>query len=251
MTIEVACNIARGAVSSIQRDIARDECRFLWRPSTYGRVFSLAALSHETAALDEIVSAAEKGTGPAVMALLVRHLWETWVTGMYLLLGGAKAFDRFAGAQRKADESFQNELDDLKERGLLGGWDAEPLTGFEEYKKCGWDYQSVMREVGTLGVKAGVFATAGEELYTTIYRTLSGHIGAHPTARLLDKYIDTETFNFSIVKSRPQLVPFDVDAVRLAVALSCVHAGAFLDQVGANGVGEYATIIGKVLPSLS
>jgi hypothetical protein len=249
MTLDDACHEAQQIIHAIHGDVAREECRFLWSLSTYGRVFSLAALSHEALALEEITQAGARDASPAMMALLVRHFWETWVTGMYLLLGGAAAFERFAGSQRRSDDAFQKEIDDLQARGISINMDYEPLGGLEEYEKANWSYQEVMKEVGRLGVELNVFATSAEEMYTMIYRALSNFNGAHPTIRLLDKYIDTKSTTFSNVRRRPELPMFRTDAVLLAVVLACVHAGTFLDQIDAAGVDKYATVIARVLPA--
>jgi hypothetical protein len=239
----------RQTVQLVRSDLSRDECRLLWNESTYGRVFSMAALSHQAAHLEETVLAAERESGSALMSLLARHHWETWVTGMYLLLGGGRAFEEFAGAQRRTDEAMQREMDELRQRGLLNWTDYEPLAGLEEYERSNWNYRDVMTKLGNLGVEAGVFATAAEEMYTMVYRPLSGMNGAHPTMRLLDKYIDSMTTTFAKVSREPKLPAFRTDAVRFGVTLTCIHAGTLLDQLGADGVERYRAKLNRVVPA--
>jgi len=164
------------------------------------------------------------------MALLARHHFETWVTGMYLHLGGADAFKAFARAGRRADKIQQEEIDELVASGDLPEWPHARLDDLDEYDPAGWNYKTILDKIGKLGAVEGSIAGGTKEAYTIIYRTLSGHNGAHPTIRLLDRCIDS-SLTFATVSPTAQLQLFREDAVRLALLLTAVHAGALLSKL--------------------
>lgn len=113
--------------------VALDEasCQLAWTDETYGRVFSLAALSHECVVIEQLASGVRQKYPSSIMALLARHHLETWLSGMYLFMGGDEALTAFLGSTRRSHDVLHQQIDKLHEDGVALEVELPPLEEFE------------------------------------------------------------------------------------------------------------------------
>ena len=126
-----------------------------------------------------------------MVSLVVRHHLETWLTGMYLLLGGEEAFEKFVGATRRSDDAQRNAIAQLQAKGGLGAYELAPPEN-TDWEPAHWKYEDVAREVDRLAGELELLR-GGRAAYQIGYRSFSGRLGAHPTWRLLNTYTDSTT----------------------------------------------------------
>lgn len=202
--------------------VALDEasCQLAWADETYGRVFSLAALSHECVVLEQLASGVRQEYPSSIMALLARHHLETWLTGMYLFMGGDEALTAFFGSTWRSHDVLHQQIDKLHEDGVALEVELPPLEEFE-WERASWGYEAVAQKLERLGTESGLFRNANA-IYQLVYRTLSGTHGAHPTHRLLDTYIETGRM-FACVHPQSQATPLRRALLQMSLVLTGIH----------------------------
>ncbi|MHB8457556.1 MAG: hypothetical protein ACYDBS_07705 [Acidimicrobiales bacterium] len=130
--MEVLLPLADLVIEAVRLRLASNECQLLWQPSTYGRVFSQAALSHECLYVEQIKEALLDDAPSCVLSLMARHHLETWFTGMYLLLGGDRGVQEFLGNTRRSSERQRRHIEQLQAEGRLQDYEFHDLdTDFD------------------------------------------------------------------------------------------------------------------------
>jgi hypothetical protein len=207
------------------------KCRLFWRESTLGRMYSLAALSHECIYLDHLSELAGRDTTPTeVLALLTRHHLETWITGLYLFEGGEEALETFLGNDARAQEALKHDIGEAQSGGSLLDIDVTRFSDDNEWDPASFRYAQVFRDVDRIGRDLGLIFNV-RAVYVIAYRSMSNNLGAHPTVRVLDRYIDTGR-TFALVEDRPKAIGFRRRALQWAVILTCIHAAIVLGGMG-------------------
>ena len=221
--------------------VALDEasCQLAWTDETYGRVFSLAALSHECVVLEQLASGVRQKYPSSIMALLARQHLETWLTGMYLFMGGDEALTAFLGSTRRSHDVLHQQIDKLHEDGVALEVELPPLEEFE-WERASWGYEAVAQKLERLGTESGLFRNANA-IYQLVYRTLSGTHGAHPTHRLLDTYIETGRM-FARVHPQSQATPLRRALLQMSLVLTVIHGIFALAERGCR-TDELARVV--------
>lgn len=214
-------------------------CQLAWTDETYGRVFSLAALSHECVVLEQLASGVRQKYPSSIMALLARHHLETWLTGMYLSMGGDEALTAFLGSTRRSHDVLHQQIDKLHEDGVALEVELAPLEEFE-WERASWGYEAVAQKLERLGTESGLFRNANA-IYQLVYRTLSGTHGAHPTHRLLDTYIETGKM-FARVHPQSQATPLRRGLLQMSLVLTGIHGISALAECGCQ-IDELARVV--------
>ena len=227
--------------------VALDEasCQLAWTDETYGRVFSLAALSHECVVLEQLASGVRQKYPSSIMALLARQHLETWLTGMYLFMGGDEALTAFLGSTRRSHDVLHQQIDKLHEDGVALEVELPPLEEFE-WERASWGYEAVAQKLERLGTESGLFRNANS-IYQLVYRTLSGTHGAHPTHRLLDTYIETGRM-FARVHPQSQATPLRRALLQMSLVLTGIH-GVFALAERGHPTEELARVVNELRPS--
>lgn len=120
---------AEKLLTAVRNGLARPECQLLWGDHTFGRVFSFAALSHECILVEQMVVGLRQEIPSSVMTLLCRSHLETWLTGVYLLGGGAKALATFLGQTSSAHKKLRNAIEGLHAEGKALDVEVPPHHG--------------------------------------------------------------------------------------------------------------------------
>jgi hypothetical protein len=227
--------------------VALDEasCQLAWTDETYGRVFSLAALSHECVVLEQLASGVRQKYPSSIMALLARHHLEAWLTGMYLFMGGDEALRAFLGSTRRSHDVLHQQIDKLHEDGVSLEVELPPLEEFE-WERASWGYEAVAQKLERLGTESGLFRNANA-IYQLVYRTLSGTHGAHPTHRLLDTYIETGRM-FARVLPQSRATPLRRALLQASLVLTGIH-GVFALAERGRPTEELARVVNELRPS--
>ena len=221
--------------------VALDEasCQLAWTDETYGRVFSLAALSHECVVLEQLASGVRQKYPSSIMALLTRQHLETWLTGMYLFMGGDEALTAFLGSTRRSHDVLHQQIDKLHEDGVALEVELPPLEEFE-WERASWGYEAVAQKLERLGTESGLFRNANA-IYQLVYRTLSGTHGAHPTHRLLNTYIETGKM-FARAHPQSQATPLRRALLQMSLVLTGIHGIFVLAECGCR-TDELARVV--------
>ena len=221
--------------------VALDEasCPLAWTDETYGRVFSLAALSHECVVLEQLASGVRQKYPSSIMALLARQHLETWLTGMYLFMGGDEALTAFLGSTRRSHDVLHQQIDKLHDAGVALEVELPPLEEFE-WERASWGYEAVAQKLERLGTESGLFRNANA-IYQLVYRTLPGTHGAHPTYRLLDTYIETGRM-FARVHPQSQAIPLRRALLQMSLVLTGIHGNSALAERGCR-TDELARVV--------
>jgi len=227
-------------VTSLVR-VALDEvsCQLTWTDETYRRVFSLAALSHECVVLEQLASGVRQKYPSSIMALLARQHLETWLTGMYLFVGGDEALTAFLGRTRRSHDVLHQQIDKLHEDGVALEVELPPLEELE-WERNSLGYEAVAQKLERLGTESGLFRNA-DAIYQLVYRTLSGTHGAHPTYRLLDTYIETGRL-FARVHPQSQATPLRRALLQMSLVLTGIHGIFALAESGCR-TDELARVV--------
>lgn len=209
--------------------LASSACQLLWEEKTYGRMFSLAALSHECVLIDQLVLGVRHEFPSSVMALICRSHLETWLTGVYLHLGGQKAQNAFLGQTTTAHEKLSKAIDELHASGQATDIHIPPLEDFD-WAAQSWNYYEVARELASIGDEMGLLAGV-LPLYQINYRSLSGSHGAHPTHNFLDSYVESSgAFGRVLLASQAPVLRRRL--LQYALALSALHASVAFAERG-------------------
>jgi hypothetical protein len=195
-------------------------CQLAWTDETYGRVFSLAALSHECVVLEQLAAGVRQEYPSSIMALLARHHLETWLTGMYLFMGGDAALEAFLGDSHRSHESLRVEIEKLHQGGVALDVELPPLEDFE-WDAARWKYERAAQELDRLGSESGLLHNA-LAMYQLVYRALSGTHGAHPTHHLMDTYIQTGRM-FARVLPQSRATPLRRALLQMSLVLTGIH----------------------------
>lgn len=212
-----------------RRLLVSEPCRLPWDETTYGRMFSLAALSHECVLVDHMALGVRQKFPSSVMALVCRSHLETWLTGAYLLLGGQKATETFLGQTTTAHGKLRRAIEELHAAGKATDIQVPPLEDFD-WAAQSWNFFEVARELETIGGTETLF-TGALALYQVTYRSLSGSHGSHPTHAFLDSYIETPG-NVGRVLLSSQAPVLRRRLLQYALALSAVHASLAFGERG-------------------
>jgi len=218
-------------LEGVRIGLSSNDSQLLWRPSTYGRIFSLAALSHQCLYIEQVKNGLVADVPSCVLALMVRHHLETWFTGMYLLLGGDRALQAFLGNTQKASDKQRQHVERLREKGRLHDFEFHELDKDFDWEPSDFNYFEVARNLDDIGLSDGLLGGV-EETYALAYRSLSGQLGGHPTHYMLDKYIDTAAGLFVRVDERPKDQPFRRAALQWCVVLTTAHAERAFSERG-------------------
>ncbi|MCL4445986.1 MAG: hypothetical protein M1134_03785 [Actinobacteria bacterium] len=236
---KVLLDEAKTVTELIRAALDDASCQLLWSERSYGRVFSLAALSHECVVLEQIASGVRQNYPPSIMALLSRHHLETWLTGIYLLTGGEAALEAFLGDSRRSYEALRQKMEELRNAGVSLDVELPPLEDFE-WEARRWSYERVAQEVDRLGSESGLFHNA-LVMYQVGYRALSGAHGAHPTHRLFDTYVATgRTFARVLPQSEATLLPGEL--LQVSLFLTGIHGMFALSERGCR-TDEIARVV--------
>jgi hypothetical protein len=179
------------------------------------------------------------------MALLCRSHLETWLTGAYLLGGGAKALATFLGQTSSANEKLRNAIEGLHAEGKALDVEVPPLDDLD-WTAQSWNFFEVARDLEKLGTLSGLFSGTLAN-YQIVYRALSGLHGAHPTHRFLDGYVETPGA-FARVLPESQALPLRRAFLQYVVAFTAVHASFAFAERGLP-VTEFAEVYLKLTPS--
>ncbi len=234
-------------VDLVREYLVRSECKLLWKQSTYGRVFSLAALSHECMVLDQLNLGCRANFPTMIMGLLSRHHLETWLTGMYLLEGGSEALELFLGESRRSKEALHKKIKELQATGRAIDVPDPPCEN-NTWESKRWNLETVAKELERLGEGTGRVKGV-LEAYHRVYRTLSGSHGGHPTHQVLDSYIDT-TRGFAHILTEPQAHTLHRELLQWSTVLTASHAVLALGDLGLPTV-EFSNTIQSLLPAKS
>lgn len=221
--------------------VALDEasCQLAWTDKTYGRVFSLAALSHECVVLEQLASGVRQEYPSSIMAPLARHHIETWLTGMYLFMGGDAALEVFLGDSHRSIEK-------LHHAGVALDVELPPLEDFE-WDVARWKYERAAQELDRLGSESGLLHNA-LAIYQIVYRALSRTHGAHPTHHLMDTYIQTGRA-FARVLPQSRATPLRRALLQMSLVLTGIHGIFALAERGCR-TDELARVVNELrLPS--
>lgn len=230
---------AQNVMGLVRAALDEASCQLVWTEETYGRVFSLAALSHECVVLELLAVGVRQKYPSSIMALLARQHLETWLTGMYLFMGGDEALTAFLGSTRRSHDVLHEQIDKLHEDGVALEVELPPLEEFE-WERASWGYEAVAQELQRLGTESGLFRNANA-IYQLVYRTLSDTHGAHPTHRLLDTYIETGRM-FARVHPQSQATPLRRALLQMSLVLTSIHGICALAERGCR-TDELARVV--------
>ncbi len=234
---------AEKVLSAIRSGLASRDCQLLWSERTYGRVFSLSALSHECVLVEQMCLGVRQESPWSIMALLCRSHLETWLTGVYLLVGGANALETFLGQTTASHNKLRNAIEGLRSEGKSLDVEVPPLDDFDWAAKS-WNFFEVAQKLEELGTACGLLSGVLVN-YQIVYRTLSGLHGAHPTHGFLDSYVETPGA-FARVLPESQAPPLRrVAALQYAVAFTAVHAWFAFTERGLP-VAEFQDVYRKL-----
>ncbi|MDA8071633.1 MAG: hypothetical protein M0Z82_08520 [Actinomycetota bacterium] len=236
---------AERLIELVRDGFANATCQLTWTERTYGRVFSLAALGHECVVLEQLASGVRQEFPSSIMALLARHHFETWLTGMYLFFGGDVALEAFLGESQRSHEALRQEIEKVHANGVALDVALPPLEEFE-WEAARWKYERAAQELDRLGSESGLLHNA-LAMYQVVYRALSGTHGAHPTHRLLDTYVDASSM-FARVLPRSQSVPLRRALLQGSLVLSAMHALFSFAERGLP-TDEFARLVNELRPS--
>lgn len=216
-------------IALVREDLVHPKCQFIWKESTYGRAFSLAALSHECLILDQLNIGCRSDFPTMIMGLLSRHHLETWLTGVYLLEGGSEALELFLGESRRASATLHKKIQELQAKGqALDVPDPPCVDDSREPKR--WTFEAVANTLEHLGEETGRVKGV-LETYHRVYRALSGSHGGHPTHSVLDSFIDT-TRGFAHILRESQAPPLHRELLQWSIMLTSTHALLALGDLG-------------------
>jgi hypothetical protein len=236
--------IVRGALRSA---LADPSCQLVWQETTYGRVFSLATLSHQCVVLGQLAAGVRDEYPSSIMALLARHHIETWLTGMYLFMGGEAALEVFLGDSLRSHEALRQEIDKLHDAGVALDIELPPLEDFA-WEASRWKYERAAQELDRLGGASGLLHHA-VAIYQITYRALSGTHGAHPNHHLMDTYIEAGGV-FAHVLPESRATPLRRALLQMALVLTAVH-GVFALAERGLATDALARVVNELRPSVS
>jgi hypothetical protein len=220
----------RLTINSIRRDLLSPSCQLLWRESTWSHIHSLAALSHECVVLNHLSEIATANESSDLMGLTARHHLETWIVGIYLLVcDDSKATLR--GEDSRAQRAIQADIKRLQQEGLLADLDVEQAFAQPTLDPRRLQYETVFREVDRVLDQLGLIVNT-RVLYGLVYRSLSANLGGHPTLRVLDRYVDSNSGFFARIDARPLDTNFRRRPMQFAIVLTCIHALMALGELG-------------------
>lgn len=229
-----------GSVIELVRNaLAHPSCQLVWKEETYGRVFSLASLSHQCTVLEQLATGVREEYPSSIMALFARHHLESWLTGMYLFMGGEAALEALLGDSRRSHDALCQEIDKLHNAGVALDVELPPLDDFE-WDAARWKYERAAQELDRIGSEAGLLHNA-VAIYQIVYRALSGTHGAHPNHHLLDTYIDASGM-FAHVLPQSRAAPLRRALLQMALVLTAIHAIFALAERGCR-TDELARVV--------
>lgn len=235
-----------GSVIELVRNaLAGPSCQLVWTEKTYGRVFSLASLSHQCTVLEQLATGVRHEYPFSIMALLARHHLETWLTGMYLFMGGEAALEAFFGDSQRSHEALRQEIDKLHNAGVALDVELPPLEDFE-WEARRWKYERAAQELDRIGSESGLLHNA-VGMYQIVYRALSGTHGAHPNHYLLDAYIDASGM-FAHVLPRSQATPLRRALLQMSLVLTAMHGVFALAERGCR-TEDLARVVNDLRPA--
>lgn len=217
-------------VLEVRASLEDGRCRLTPSESTYPRIYSLAALSHECVFLDELCKLAASDSPSELLALVARHHLETWITGIYLVFGREEAFAKFRGEADRARLAMQNEIKTMQKAGGLAGVDASVLDDDSGWEPQRFAYQKVFEEVNRIGAELGLLQNA-KAAYAIPYRALSNDLGAHPTFKVIDRYVDMAD-TFARVEFSAASEPFRRRPIQWCLLLTALHAAIVFGVLG-------------------
>jgi hypothetical protein len=217
-------------VSEIRASLEDGRCQLIPAESTYPRIYSLAALSHECVFLEELCKLAVSDAPSDLLALLARHHLETWITGVYLVFGGEGAFAKFRGEADRARLAMQNEIKAMQKTGRMADVDSSALDDDSGWEPQKFAYQRIFEEVDSIGEELGLLRNA-KAAYAIPYRALSNDLGAHPTFRVIDRYVDMSG-TCARVEFSSTTQPFRRRPIQWCLLLTALHAIILLGSLG-------------------
>jgi len=232
-------------VSEIRASFYDGRCRLIPRESTYSRIYSLAGLSHECVYLEELCKLAVSDTPSDVLALLARHHLETWITGVYLVFGREEAFGKFRGEAERSRLAMRDGIREMQKDGRLTDVDSSGLDNASDWEPERFVYQKVFEEVDRIGAEIGLLYNA-KAAYAIPYRALSNDLGAHPTFKVLDRYVDMSRF-FARVETGSQTQPFRRRPIQWCLVLTAFHAIVALGSLGFP-LETYSAVLQELKP---
>ncbi|WP_308464514.1 hypothetical protein [Ferrimicrobium sp.] len=241
MLLEESCRV----IALVREDLAHPKCQFIWKTSTFGRAFSLAALSHECLILDQLNIGCHLDFPTMTMGLLSRHHLETWLTGMYLLEGGSEALELFLGESHRASTTLHKKIQELQDQGQALDIPNPPCVD-NTWEPKRWNFEFVANALEQLSEETGRIKGV-LETYHRVYRALSGLHGGHPTHRVLDSYIDT-THGFAHILRESQAPPLHRELLQWSIMLTSTHALLALGDVGLP-TATFAEVIQSLTPT--
>ena len=175
-------------VSEIRASLEDGRCQLIPAESTYPRIYSLAALSHECVFLEELCKLAVSDAPSDLLALLARHHLETWITGVYLVFGGEEAFAKFRGEADRARLAMQNEIKAMQKTGRMADVDSSALDDDSGWEPQKFAYQRIFEEVDRVGEELGLLRNAKAAYAIPISRPLqrprcTRHLQGHRPVR--------------------------------------------------------------------
>jgi hypothetical protein len=243
---EVVLHECERTISLVRANLTHVRCQLPWRPSTMGRMLSLAALSHQCVYLEQLEISVRKELPSYTNGLLSRHHFETWLTGMYLLVGGEEALKEFLGDARRAYQAQQKEVRELQAKGSYIPSEPDPFGDFD-WEPRRWSYETAIRELDRFGTESSLLRGV-KEVYTAVYRTLSGVLGGHPTYRLLERYIDTTTSKaFARVEPTAEQPMFRAGALQWSLVLTATHAQFAFAERGLT-TEDFVAVVNSLTP---
>jgi hypothetical protein len=220
----------RQTVDSIRRDLLSPKCQLLWCESTWRRIHSLAALSHECVVLDHLSEIATANESSDLMGLTARHHLETWIVGIYLLVCD-DSMTTLRGEDSRAQRAAEADIRRLQQEGLLADLDVDQMFEQSNRDPRRLQYETIFREVDRVLNQLGLIVNT-RVLYGWVYRSLSANLGGHPTLRVLDRYVDSNSGFFARVDARPLDTNFRRRPMQFAIVLTCIHALMALGGLG-------------------
>lgn len=217
-------------VSEVRASLEDRRCQLIPSEPTYPRIYSLAALSHECVFLDELCKLAASDSPSELLALVARHHLETWITGIYLVFGGEEAFAKFRGEAERARLAMQNEIKEMQKTGSLADVDASVLDDDSGWEPQRFAYQKAFKEVDRIGAELGLLQNA-KAAYAIPYRALSNDLGAHPTFKVVDRYVDM-AHTFAKVEFSATSEPFRRRPIQWCLLLTALHAAIIFGVLG-------------------
>ncbi len=216
-------------VYEVRSSLEDGRCQLIPSESTFPRVYSLAAMSHECLLLDELCKLAASDSPSELLALVARHHLETWITGAYLVLGCEEAFAKLRGEADRARMAMQKEIRTLQKTGGLAGVDASVLDDDSDWELQRFAYQTAFEEVDRIGAELGLLQNV-KAMYAIANRALSSDLGARPTFKVLDRYVDMAN-TFAKIEFSAASEQFRRRPIQLCLVLTALQATIIFEKL--------------------